>query len=172
MDGVVCDYTRSFLEAASKLGIPNPSNLTFFRMAQNFKAEYRHLLNNIDLEKGFYENLKPIEDSIDALKKLSMDERFEIFICTSPKKNHQHCVLEKYDWIKRHLGQYFVERIISTRDKTLIRGDFLIDDKAEVTGIEEKPSWEHLVFAQPYNALSQKRRVDWGNIEKFISESN
>merc|ERR1711924_319884 len=48
-------------------------------------------------------------------------------------------------------------------DKTLVRGDLLIDDKPRVGGQERLPSWEHVVFDAPYNRdTAHKLRLgDW-----------
>lgn len=84
-------------------------------------------------------------------------------ICTAPLSQYENCVLEKYRWVEKHLGRDFVSKIILTRDKTLIRGDILIDDRPEITGIIE-PAWEHIVFNLPYNKnVSGKRRIAWEN---------
>lgn len=40
----------------------------------------------------------------------------------------------QYRWVERHLGPQFVERIILTRDKTMVLGDLLIDDKDTIRG--------------------------------------
>jgi hypothetical protein len=36
--------------------------------------------------------------------------------------------------VERNLGPQFVERIILTRDKTMVLGDLLIDDKDTIQG--------------------------------------
>ncbi|OWK14787.1 NT5C [Cervus elaphus hippelaphus] len=84
-----------------------------------------------------------------------------VFICTSPLMKYDHCVVEKYRWVEKHLGPQFVERIIVTRDKTVISGDILIDDKEVIQGQEETPSWEHILFTCCHNqhlALPPPRR--------------
>lgn len=40
----------------------------------------------------------------------------------------------QYRWVDKHLGPQFVERIILTRDKTVVLGDLLIDDKDTILG--------------------------------------
>ncbi|CAF96989.1 unnamed protein product, partial [Tetraodon nigroviridis] len=56
------------------------------------------------------------------------------------------CVCVQYAWVEKHLGHEFLEQVILTRDKTLITGDILIDDKPDIQGVEAKPSWEHILF--------------------------
>ena len=70
-------------------------------------------------------------------------------------------------WIKEHLGQEFAERTIITRDKTLVYGDILIDDKPEVTGIHT-PAWTHVVYDQPYNREATANRLTWNNYKEVL----
>jgi 5'-nucleotidase len=41
----------------------------------------------------------------------------------------------QYEWVENHLGKDWINRLILTRDKTMINGDVLIDDKINITGI-------------------------------------
>jgi hypothetical protein len=40
----------------------------------------------------------------------------------------------QYAWIEKHLGYDFLDQIILTRDKTVVTGDVLIDDKPDILG--------------------------------------
>jgi 5'-nucleotidase len=72
-------------------------------------------------------------------------------------------VLEKYEWVDQHLGLAWVDRIVLTRDKTLVNGDILIDDRPQIEGAA-KPTWEHVLYDQPYNrSETGKRRLTWAN---------
>ena len=42
----------------------------------------------------------------------------------------------QYKWVEKHLGPEFVERIILTRDKTIISADLLFDDKDTIRGLK------------------------------------
>jgi hypothetical protein len=44
--------------------------------------------------------------------------------------------------MEEHLGSEFTKRVILTRDKTLVRGDVLIDKKPTIGGIST-PQWRH-----------------------------
>lgn len=48
------------------------------------------------------------------------------------------CVCVQYAWVEKHLGHDFLEQVILTRDKTLITGDILIDDKPDILGKDRK----------------------------------
>lgn len=40
----------------------------------------------------------------------------------------------QYAWVERHLGPEFLDKVILTRDKTIVSGDILIDDKPDILG--------------------------------------
>lgn len=42
----------------------------------------------------------------------------------------------QYKWVEKHLGPEFVERIILTRDKTVVSADLLFDDKDTIRGLK------------------------------------
>ncbi|XP_071308895.1 5'(3')-deoxyribonucleotidase, cytosolic type isoform X2 [Agelaius tricolor] len=102
--------------------------------------------------------------------------RTEVFICTSPLRKYEHCIVEKYKWVEKHLGPEFVERIILTRDKTVVAADLLFDDKDTIQGAEPNPSWEHILFTCCHNRHLQlpapRRRLhSWADNWKAILES-
>jgi hypothetical protein len=49
----------------------------------------------------------------------------------------------------RVLGAEFTKRVILTRDKTLVRGDVLVDDKPEIRGVVA-PNWRDVLFDETY----------------------
>ena len=109
----------------------------------------RKKIESIFCKKGFFENLKPFAGAVRVMHKLlSLD--YNIFICTSPLILNPYCLSEKYSCILKHFGEEFKKRLITVSDKTLIRGDILIDDKPIPSGLYQ-PSWNHIIFDQPYN---------------------
>jgi len=156
MDGVLADFNAGFLEKFKKYHPTMPfiplNKLNTFYVEDQYKAEL-----GIDVEvrsiiesKGFFLDLPPIEGAVKAMSFLEKQEGIQLFICTSPLRKFKHCVLEKYEWVGKHLGEKFTEKIILTRDKTLINAHFLIDDKPEITGIQQ-PSWIHMLFETHHN---------------------
>ena len=49
----------------------------------------------------------------------------------------QHCVTEKYQWVDKYLGKKAVTQLMLTKDKTIVHGDILIDDKPLIKGLDE-----------------------------------
>lgn len=171
MDGVVADFEKGFLEAyrnrhPDKSFIPLEQRTSFY-VKEQYPNELQPLVEEIYLSQGFYFSLPPIEGSLEALSELA-SRGDEIYICTSSLLKNPFCVQEKYEWVIKYLGQDWTKKMIVSKDKTIIHGDFLIDDKPEVKGVQQ-PTWEHIVYSQPYNSqIHSQRRITWRNWKSVI----
>jgi 5'-nucleotidase len=105
---------------------------------------------------GFYWHLEPIEGAVEALR--ALDRHHDVWLCSTPDSTNPSCASDKLDWAEHHLGAIWRKRVILTHDKTLVRGDILIDDKPEVTG-DADPEWVHVLFDQPYNQHVEGKAV-------------
>ncbi len=165
-DGPLADFENGFLEIWKKrypdeFFLPLSARRSVF-IEDDYPEHLRDKIGNVHTEPNFYLNLKPIPGSVDALKTM-LDLGYDVKICTTPAPHYENCVLAKYQWVEKHFGRDFTKRIIFVRDKTLIRGQLLIDDKPLVEGVC-KPEWEHVLYDYPYNRqVADKRRLDWGN---------
>ncbi|MHA7294981.1 5' nucleotidase, NT5C type [Arthrobacter sp. HLT1-21] len=97
-----------------------------------------------------YDNLDPIEGMIEAMLE-SEAEGYENFIVSTPTWTNPGCVPGKLADIERLLGPKWVNKLILTHDKTVVRGDVLVDDKPRISGAHT-PTWQHLMFHQDYNS--------------------
>ncbi|XP_076844090.1 5'(3')-deoxyribonucleotidase, mitochondrial isoform X2 [Brachyhypopomus gauderio] len=125
--------------------------------------------------KNFFLDLKPVPGALEAVKEMSKMENTDVFICTSPIKHYKHCPSEKYAWVEKHLGPDFLDQIILTRDKTVVTGDILIDDKPDILGVEPNPAWEHVLFTACHNkhltpVPAQRRLLSWADDWRAVLE--
>jgi 5'-nucleotidase len=90
----------------------------------------------------FFENLKPIDDAIESINKLK--EYYDVCILTRPSVFNPLCYTEKRVWIEMFLGFDTCRNLILACDKTMVMGDYLIDDNIQ-TG-RFKPTWKHIHF--------------------------
>ena len=169
-DGVLAKYNEHLLaiwkqEHPDKIYLP-PQMIVNHETEKNFPTEYEKFFEEIVLRKGFYRSLPLMEGAREALEEL-LALGHNVRICTAPKREYQNCTLEKMEWIDEHLGRTWTDRTIITRDKTLVHGDFLIDDKPNITGTR-KPSWEHILYDQPYNNQFLQRRLTWANYKEIL----
>ena len=166
MDGVIADFDQEFLQRwrkrhPSKFYIPLEERTAFF-VKDEYPEELKPLVSEILLETTFFQEMVPVPGAKEALEEMQA-KGWEVFICSSPLSTYGNCVLEKYKWLETFIGPSWVKKLILTKDKTIIKADYLIDDKPEITGMEEYPSWEHILYDRPYNRGTNKKRVTWEN---------
>ena len=164
MDGVLADYDLGFLNFwrmlyPEEVWVPREQRRSFY-IDEDYPEELRNLAEAVPKLRGFYRHLPEMKGAANAMNELK--KYFEVFICTAPHTEYRYCVPEKYAWIDDHFGREWTRKIILTKDKTLVRGRYLIDDKPEIKG-SQIPVWEQILYDQPYNRAADKRRLTWQN---------
>lgn len=189
MDGVIANWGARWDEELDAVGdaarnIPRHADQSSFDLNDGRTDGEKAIIASIMKTPGFYRSLEPIEGARLALKqmvKLGHDVR----IVTSPWNSNPTCASDKLNWVADHYGPQWAQRVIITTDKTLVRGDILIDDKPVITGelpeygtyqeqAADTRSWEHILFDQPYNQhITHRRRilnwVDWQTISEILA---
>ncbi len=174
MDGVIADYYKGFLmkwmERYPNERVIWPQDLTNFYLEEAYPKEFHTITRNLTLETGFFENLPVVYGSILALQAILHAGYFEPFLCTAPdlEAENQGCYSEKARWIEKYLGKEWLKRLIITKDKTMVHGDYLIDDKPNITG-HMKPSWHQVVFDHAYNKDTPGFRLHSWDIEDWVN---
>ena len=164
MDGVLADWSagmeRTLVAQRVEVNFLDWSRWEGVR--EDAAPEHREAFAAAMASAFFYRDLYPIWGAIEALHEMR-DAGHEVFICSTPDSTNRSCASDKIAWVRHHLGDDWVKRLILTHDKTLVHGDVLVDDKPEVTGSNPVPSWEHVLFGAPYNRhITDRRRIaDW-----------
>jgi len=114
MDDVLCDFTGAYKKAR----LNNPK-------MQFPQAEF-----------GFFTNLKAIGGAVEAVNSLINSERYDAYILTAPSIKNPLCYTEKRIWVEQQFGLEFVNKLIISPNKSLLKGDFLIDDNIQGKGQE------------------------------------
>lgn len=169
MDGVLADYNLGIEKELKRRGMwtPDINELKHFYYKDNCPLEYELLQETIHAQKGFAYGLELVAGGKEALEKM-VELGHEVRICTAPYGDYQITFPEKLAWAESNIGKDWSKKIVLTRDKTLVRGDILIDDKPEIKGIMN-PAWEHVLYTQPYNNdVYGKRRLTWDNWRKVL----
>ncbi len=166
MDNTIVDYSS---EMARQLRIVyGDTTIT----PENWDIIEYHDLNErrreIQSEPNFFLHLPPIEGALQALKEIAEDPRFELFVVSSPSIHSETCHSDKCMWLLQHCGANFARNLILTKDKTMVYGDVLIDDKPNVSGVKT-PTWTLVTFKQPYNTgitgrVYLNRWSDWKQV--------
>jgi len=101
-------------------------------------------------DEGFFENLEPKRGSIRAINKLIKSTLYDIYIVTATSDDDGSELVEKIRWFKKYIPNFNTKRIISCRDKYIIRGDVLVDDK--VDNLDEcRPYMQCILMDSPTN---------------------
>lgn len=183
MDGVLADFEGGFLKKY-RARYPDEPFITL-EDRRGFWVSTQYGLLQSDLSekamsiwesKDFFMDLEPLPGGVEAVREMAKMENTDVFICTSPIKHYKYCTYEKYAWVDKHLGHEFLEQIILTRDKTVVTGDILIDDKPDILGVEPNPTWEHILFTACHNkhlppSPTQRRLLSWAHDWRAILES-
>lgn len=166
MDGVLADLEATFwpLFADANPTAPVQRDRSSFYIEDQIGYEWEPEVERVMRTEGFFESLVPVENAVEGFDKLRAEH--DVWICTAPVTS-PYCMAEKWRWIERYFGVEQTSKMIIAKDKTMIRGDFLIDDRPEVTGNVE-PSWVQIYYDQPYN----RSTVDTGRLtwDQILSE--
>lgn len=163
MDGVWVDTPRGFNRRLAQL-YPAITPVPYEQMIEYncellYPEHQRERVRSVWLSDGLFASFDLIPGAIEAIHELA--SLANITIATTPTEESRTCLQDKQDDVRKHLGREWVSRLIFTFDKTQIQGDILVDDKPEIIG-RFKPTWEHVLYTQPYNLKVQgKRRLTW-----------
>ena len=162
LDGPVANFEQGFLELWQKQFPKEPFIPLKDRITHSHTGQYpEKMVLKIYGTPGFFRNLKPVHGFKEAVQELE-HMGHDVRICTSPLSEYRHCVLEKYEWVDEHLGKAAIDKMILTRDKTIVAGHILIDDNPEITGTM-LPKWARVVFDMPFNRTVARAypRMNW-----------
>ena len=177
LDGTVVDWygqlhSELLLEFPDDK-IPSLEELTGYFWEDSFDKKYHQAISDIVEGKLFYRHLKPYPKAIECLEGIEKNhlDWIEPFICTKPSIHYEgfQCHSEKIASVNEHFGKFWAERTILTPDKTLVVGDFLIDDHPSIKGANLRPTWIQMLYDQPYNRDKfNKYRFDWNQWGAFL----
>jgi len=142
MDGVIADFDGMIKTYCPELETSDQYS--------NYEERSDKVDEIMEANPRSFLKIKPIEHSIDLVKKLS--EYYEVLFLSTPMWNIPESYMDKRLWLKLHFGDWANKRLVLTHRKDLNIGDYLIDDRlrngaAEFTGkhihltSEEFPTW-------------------------------
>ena len=79
------------------------------------------------MEIGFYETLNIMPGALKVIKWLLNSKEIDLWIATKTPSDNYHAASEKVQWLHNHIPE-LKNRCFITPDKTLLKGDVLIDD--------------------------------------------
>jgi 5'-nucleotidase len=109
-------------------------------------------------QAGFFLNLEPIQDAIGAFNLLS--SHYEVYILSTAPWSNIHAPSEKRMWVEKHLGDKAFKRLILSHNKSLVKGEYLIDDRI-ANGVEGFEG-EHIHFGS-------SKFPDWRSVLNYLN---
>lgn len=111
---------------------------------------------------GIFAEALPIHLAVYGVRRLLDNDSLDVFFVSTPWASNPQSVAEKTVWVQNWFGREGVKRLILTRDKTVITGDILVDDKPGITGAS-RPSWVHWLYPQQWNDGAARGVPTWIN---------
>lgn len=112
MDGVLCDFKSSYLRARQ----------------EQPEVEFPQSI------PGIFENLEPMPDAIESV--IYLCDIADVYVLSAPSTRNPLSYTEKRIWIEKYFGYEFCKKLILAPNKSLLMGDYLIDDFGSGKGQE------------------------------------
>jgi 5'(3')-deoxyribonucleotidase len=106
---------------------------------------------------GFFFDLEPIDGAIEGMN--TFMTKYDVWILTRPSIKNTNCYTEKAEWIKKYFGEDMLFKLILCPDKSLVKGDFLIDDDHRHGQTEFEG--EHIHFGKDEKFKTWSQVVDY-----------
>ena len=183
MDGVLADLNGYVIAELLRHYPLTSEEIEQLRLLQSCQPHHRlsdcfeggsrlkQIAREITLKEEIFYNLKPLEGGIEFVREMS-DFTPHFYFCTSNLSSNPHCAPGKMSWVRKHLGDAFVKKLIITKNKFLVKGDVLIDDAPSIKGEDVsqdiKQEWTRVIFDQPYNQGTPGLRMSWATWKNVL----
>jgi 5'-nucleotidase len=117
MDGTIVDWDQGFLNQWR--GRSYIDRGKSYRMEECVDPALQAEAVQLIYSKGLFENLPPMDGAIDAINEM-LDMGLKIFLCTAPIMKSAYCAQEKINWVRDHLGDEWLDKLIMTVDKVSV----------------------------------------------------
>lgn len=172
MDGPLADFDLHFWDRCNAEGWA-------FDVAHYGQQRHRYFTEHIpDREHrraaramvdagGWFRSLPVTTGASDGVARLLADGH-DVWVCTKPLEVNPTCRDDKGAWLAEHFPE-LERKLIITPDKSMVRGDVLIDDAPHPSWIE-RASWEAVIFDAPFNrdgsVWAEFPRFSWGGLNE------
>jgi 5'(3')-deoxyribonucleotidase len=167
LDGTLADYDGAMAFHYAKLIGPGELNYEEACNRYGRMSLPDHIWERCQLIKsrpGWWKNL-PLLQAGDEIVCVLQQLGYEIHIATRGPTGHPQAWTEKFEWVKSRMP--FVKAIHITEDKSVLRGDVLIDDWPSYcdSWAQRNPNGLVVMPAHDYNTHCKYFRFDPNNTE-------
>lgn len=163
MDEVIADTYAKFNELyAEEFGRPLRPEAYHGKKIYDLPG-VGHLRNRMH-DPGFFRHLPVMDHAVEVLQELQTD--YDIWITTAATE-FRNCIVDKYDWLGEHFPFIHWSRFVFCGDKSILRGDYMIDDKAR--NLAPFPG-KKLLFTASHNVHETDftRVNNWLDVQAFF----
>jgi 5'-nucleotidase len=114
---------------------------------------------------GIFSAIEPMPDAIESFQILS--DRFDTYIISSSSWENPAAVSDRFEWVKKYLGEPMCHRLILTHYKNLNIGDYLIDAMTE-NGVVGGASPTENRFIGEHIHFGSDKFPDWKSILEYL----
>jgi len=135
-----------------------------------FGVEAARAVQEAVYRAGFFRSLPVKSGAVEAVRVLE-SAGCDVFICTAPSLRNPSCASDKMLWVADHFPS-LRRKVVVSKDKTLVRGHVLVDDKPEVQGLLA-PVWQHVLFKTSGNAHvnAPLNLASWSDVEWLVEHA-
>lgn len=109
---------------------------------------------------GFFRNLAVMPGAKEAVAKLMADPTLDVYVGSKHTSKVPGCATEKIEWIQEHFPA-LLRKVVLVCDKSLLRGDVLIDDDRE--------RWEGKFIGRFIHFDQKNPAESWASVVKDLS---
>lgn len=86
--------------------------------------------NRLDEIPNVFSVMNPYIDMLELIQDMFIDERYDVYILSSPSSDNPSSWTDKFNWVQKYLPM-FKRRLILSHNKNLNIGDYLVDDRTK-----------------------------------------
>ncbi len=147
MDEVMADAIYRFLEWYERdFGVRyTKDDLAGTKLSEIVPNDHKAIVKQYPHEKGFFKDLPLIENSQEVIEELN--NKFDVYI-VSAAMEFKYSLYEKFEWLDEHFPFIHWKRRVFCGDKSVTKGDVLIDDHDFNLSVF---SGRSIMFTSPHN---------------------
>lgn len=156
MDGPLADFDAHIHTKAGLYGwdftCPQPCAKHRF-LTDCVPGPHAYQMRNVINKTRWFKDLPLVEGAFEGIHDLL--DHADVWICTKPLEANHNCRDDKARWVRHHLGEWWEQRLIIAPDKSLVRGNILLDDAIKPEWLPHA-EWHPVVFSMPFNGEGSK----------------
>lgn len=176
MDGPLADFDRHFWEYLERVGIEldisSQADQMYRFLTDHMPRSERRRARAIVERAGWFGELPVTPGAKEGVAEL-LGAGVDVWVCTKPLEANPTCLNDKHAWLVRHFPE-LSNHLITAPDKSMIRGDILLDDAIKLTWLETA-TWAPVVFDAPFNRYHSEwrdiPRWSWGDPLDILLEN-